>query len=99
MGYKGPIGLQCFGIGGDAREHLARSMTAWRKLSLPLAAAGDHPQRRVLVGNLCPATAPNGIAMIVDDRAGFVVEPEWSERPKDNAQVPPGTTAPDGSIS
>ena len=38
LGYKGPIGLQCFGIGGDAREHLARSMTAWRKLSAPLAA-------------------------------------------------------------
>ncbi len=32
LGYKGPIGLQCFGIGGDAREHLARSMDAWRKL-------------------------------------------------------------------
>ena len=33
LGYKGPIGLQCFGIGGDTREHLARSMDAWRKLS------------------------------------------------------------------
>ncbi len=32
LGYKGPIGLQCYGIGGDAREHLARSMVAWRKL-------------------------------------------------------------------
>jgi sugar phosphate isomerase/epimerase len=32
IGYKGPIGLQCYGIGGDAREHLARSMTAWRGL-------------------------------------------------------------------
>ena len=32
LGYKGPIGLQCYGIGGDAREHLARSMEAWRKL-------------------------------------------------------------------
>jgi sugar phosphate isomerase/epimerase len=38
LGYEGPIGLQCYGIGGDAREHLARSMTAWRKLSAPLAA-------------------------------------------------------------
>ncbi len=38
LGYKGPIGLQCFGIGGDARKHLARSMTAWHKLSPPLAA-------------------------------------------------------------
>ena len=32
LGYRGPIGLQCFGIGGDAKEHLARSMAAWRKL-------------------------------------------------------------------
>ncbi len=31
-GWRGPIGLQCYGIGGDAREHLARSMAAWRKL-------------------------------------------------------------------
>ncbi|MGA2035724.1 MAG: TIM barrel protein [Thermoguttaceae bacterium] len=37
LGYTGPIGLQCYGIGGDAREHLARSMTAWRKLSENLA--------------------------------------------------------------
>jgi sugar phosphate isomerase/epimerase len=33
LGYKGPIGLQCFGIGGDTREHLARSIDAWKKLS------------------------------------------------------------------
>jgi sugar phosphate isomerase/epimerase len=33
LGYKGPIGLQCFGIGGDTREHLARSMGAWKTLS------------------------------------------------------------------
>lgn len=33
LGYKGPIGLQCYGIGGDVREHLARSMAAWQKLS------------------------------------------------------------------
>jgi sugar phosphate isomerase/epimerase len=32
LGYRGPIGLQCYGIGGDAREHLARSMAAWGKL-------------------------------------------------------------------
>ncbi len=37
MGYNGPIGLMCYGIGGDAREHLARSMAAWRKLSGRLA--------------------------------------------------------------
>jgi sugar phosphate isomerase/epimerase len=32
LGYQGPIGLQCYGIGGDAREHLARSLAAWQKL-------------------------------------------------------------------
>jgi len=32
LGYQGPIGLQCYGIVGDAREHLARSMAAWQKL-------------------------------------------------------------------
>jgi len=38
LGYAGPIGLQCYGIRGDAREHLARSMAAWRELSAKLAA-------------------------------------------------------------
>jgi sugar phosphate isomerase/epimerase len=33
LGYQGPIGLQCYGIGGDVREHLARSLSAWQKLS------------------------------------------------------------------
>src|SRR5678816_4635250 len=32
VGYQGPIGLQCYGIGGDAREHLSRSIAAWQKL-------------------------------------------------------------------
>ncbi len=36
LGYRGPVGLQCYGIGGDAREHLAESMTAWQKLSVNL---------------------------------------------------------------
>jgi len=30
LGYTGPIGLQCYGIPGDARDHLAASMKAWR---------------------------------------------------------------------
>jgi sugar phosphate isomerase/epimerase len=33
LGYTGPIGLQCYGIGGDTREHLARSMEAWRRMN------------------------------------------------------------------
>lgn len=33
IGYTGPIGLQCYGIGGDTREHLAKSMEAWRRMN------------------------------------------------------------------
>jgi len=32
INYSGPIGLQCYGIPGDAREHLNRSIKAWNKL-------------------------------------------------------------------
>ena len=39
LGYRGPIGLQCYGIPGDAREHLARSIVAWHKLTVRLEAA------------------------------------------------------------
>jgi sugar phosphate isomerase/epimerase len=39
LGYRGPVGLQCFGIGGDVREHLARSLTKWRELRRPAAAS------------------------------------------------------------
>ncbi len=38
LGYRGPIGLQCYGIPGDATEHLAESMKAWRRYSKELAA-------------------------------------------------------------
>ena len=30
MGYKGPIGLQCYNVKGDREENLVRSMKAWR---------------------------------------------------------------------
>jgi sugar phosphate isomerase/epimerase len=30
IGYRGPIGLMCYGIQGDAREHLERSMKVWK---------------------------------------------------------------------
>ncbi|MDX1564955.1 MAG: TIM barrel protein [Phycisphaeraceae bacterium] len=31
-GYRGPIGLQCYGVKGDQQKNLAESMAAWRKL-------------------------------------------------------------------
>ena len=30
VGFRGPVGLQAFGIALEPREHLARSMAAWR---------------------------------------------------------------------
>jgi sugar phosphate isomerase/epimerase len=30
IGYRGDIGLMCYGVPGDARDHLARSMKIWR---------------------------------------------------------------------
>jgi len=32
LDYTGPVALMCYGIGGDAREHLARSIAEWRRL-------------------------------------------------------------------
>ncbi len=37
LGYGGPIGLQHYGIKGDASENLKRSMEAWRELSAKFA--------------------------------------------------------------
>jgi sugar phosphate isomerase/epimerase len=37
-GYQGPVGLQGYGIGGDHREILTRSLTAWRGFVGRLAA-------------------------------------------------------------
>jgi sugar phosphate isomerase/epimerase len=37
-GYRGPVGLQCYGIKIDHEENLARSMKAWRALSRRLDA-------------------------------------------------------------
>jgi len=31
LGYTGPVGLQCYGIPGDARDHLVESIKAWRR--------------------------------------------------------------------
>lgn len=30
IGYRGPVGLMCYGIPDDAREHLQRSMKVWK---------------------------------------------------------------------
>ena len=30
IGYRGPVGIMCYGIPGDAREHLQRSIRTWK---------------------------------------------------------------------
>jgi len=45
-GYTGPIGLQAYGIGGNARDNLTRSMQAWKKCS------------QVLCGDVSPFEPP-----------------------------------------
>ena len=30
IGYRGPVGLMCYGVPGDPREYLARSMKVWK---------------------------------------------------------------------
>lgn len=46
LGYRGPVGLQCYGIPGDAREHLTKSMAAWRHFTegreAPPSSANPH---------------------------------------------------------
>lgn len=37
MKYAGPIGLQHYGVGGDARENLRQSMEGWKRLSAAAA--------------------------------------------------------------
>lgn len=37
MGYRGPIGLQCYDIPGDPEANLSRSMRAWRSMSAQVA--------------------------------------------------------------
>lgn len=38
IGYRGPVGLQCYGIGGDTQDHLAQSMTVWHDMQHVFAA-------------------------------------------------------------
>jgi sugar phosphate isomerase/epimerase len=35
IGYRGPIGLMCYAIPGDPRDHLTRSMNTWRHWHTP----------------------------------------------------------------
>ena len=55
-GYRGPVGLQCFGIGGDTRVHLEKSMAAWRRIRV--AAGEPIPVDTAELLQPLPALAP-----------------------------------------
>ena len=67
MGYRGPIGLQHFGIGGDARKNLQRSMVGWQRLQgQDLQQAGRaHPDSKAWADLFAPdlsnAVFPAGV--------------------------------------
>ena len=42
IGYRGPIGLMCYGIPGDAREHLQRSMNVWKTWEAKRSESSAH---------------------------------------------------------
>ena len=64
------------------------SLTAFPAIS---AKAGATSMPKVLVGHVC-AISPTGMAMVVNDRAGFILEPQYSDRAQDDAQVAPAAT-------
>ena len=43
LGFKGPIGLQGYGLSGDRRDNLARSMGGWKRLSAKAAKQAMSP--------------------------------------------------------
>ena len=39
LGFKGPVGLQCYAVKGDKYENLKRSMAAWKEISARIGAS------------------------------------------------------------
>jgi len=46
LGYKRPVGLQCYQVPGDIEQNLQRSMAAWRDFSKRLATEAAPPPTR-----------------------------------------------------
>jgi hypothetical protein len=87
------------------RHSILGSLFLLLAASLAVAAASAAPGPEVKIGNYL-VDAPYGIAFIVDDATGFLINPvcdETSQKSRfaedDPALTPPGTTAPDFSFS
>jgi len=74
-GFRGPIGLQCFGIKGDPLVHLNQSIAAWRSYRQRMAAEGGGKWTVVAKGQLgLTAMEGNAEVLWLDIRA---LGPGW----------------------
>lgn len=97
-GFRSPAGLLVSALGA-----LMIVSSGCREAADPSAAADAAPARNIKIGNF-NVESPYGPAVIVDDRAGFLIDPEWENEggktpysDKDKALVPPAVAAPDFS--
>jgi len=80
IGYRGPVGLMCYGIPDDTREHLQRSMQTWKSWHAPandrktLAFAAGGKQFSFDTGSLSGVLRQQGkakgLAPLVDAATG-----------------------------
>ncbi len=72
LGYAGPVGLQGFGIGGDVRDNLTRSMVAWRAMSAQLPTSGHSPD--AVAARILSSAAVAGVSSYEfgESRAAFM---------------------------
>jgi hypothetical protein len=61
LGFRGPVGLQCWGIPGDARVHLEESRKAWGEMMRALEAhpEGGKPGAPKPEGKASPKASPS----------------------------------------
>ncbi|MDR3227957.1 MAG: TIM barrel protein [Puniceicoccales bacterium] len=66
--YRGPIGLQCHGIGGDSRKHLTQSMNEWKKLTQSLSDVKRSSSAPTRVSTNVPTNVPRHFLNLGDVR-------------------------------
>jgi PA14 domain/Glycosyl hydrolase family 63 C-terminal domain len=88
-----------------ASRFLATSILLASGAAFPVALCAAPTEHAVKIGNYF-VDSPYGIAIIVDDATGFLIDPVCDEEnmksryfPNDPALTPPGTTSPDFTFS
>lgn len=80
MKYAGPIGLQAYGIKGDSKENLRRSMSAWRRLSGQASAGGSGKRVELLA-------AGGGLGAFRGDTGDWLIAGAALTDPKDEKRL------------